>query len=168
MSKRFIVFFISFFFLANAVFIFSQLWKIYRIDQADVSPQRNFVPERGRYVGFPAKDDIEKINNADFFGRYGESRGEGNNGVSYKISSQGISDDVINNAPETRLAGKVTGLLFSDNPKHSLAIIERSGKQASYGMGDRIANSNVVVLRILQDKILLDENGYYALMILKD
>ncbi|VEI17127.1 Cholera toxin secretion protein epsC [Serratia plymuthica] len=168
MSKRFIVFFISFFFLANAVFIFSQLLKIYRIDQTDVSSRDNIVPERGRYVSFPAQDDIEKINNADFFGRYGENREEGNNGKSYKVSSQGINDDVINNAPETRLAGKITGLLFSDNHKHSLVIIERSGKQASYGMDDRIANSNVVVLRILQDKILLDENGYYALMILKD
>ncbi|WP_454877602.1 type II secretion system protein N [Serratia inhibens] len=168
MSKRFFIFFISFFFLTNVVFIFSQILKIYRIDQTDVSPRRNVVPENGRYVGFPAQDDIEKINSADFFGRYGENRGDGNKGVSYKISSQGPNDDVINNAPETRLAGKITGLLFSDNQKHSMVIIERAGKQASYGMGDRIADSNLVILRILQDKILLDENGYYASMILKD
>ncbi|MEE4409825.1 MULTISPECIES: type II secretion system protein N [unclassified Serratia (in: enterobacteria)] len=168
MSKRFIVFFISFFFLANVVFIFSQLWKIYRIDQAGVLSRSNIVPAERHYVGFPAQDDIEKINNAEFFGRYGERQGDRNNGMSYKISSQGLNDDVINNAPETRLAGRITGLLLSDDHKHSLVIIERAGKQASYGMGDRIAGSNLVILRILQDKILLDENGYYASMIFKD
>ncbi|MGB8667480.1 MAG: type II secretion system protein N, partial [Serratia inhibens] len=138
------------------------------IDQEDVSSRRNIEAEERRYVGFPAQEDIEKINSADFFGRYGERRGDRNNGMSYKISSQEINDDVINNAPETRLAGRITGLLLSDNHKRSLVIIERAGKQASYGMGDRIADSNVVILRILQDKILLDENGYYASMVLKD
>lgn len=167
MSKHF-VFFISFFFLVNVVFIISQLFNIYRVVQVDASLRHNIVPENGRYVGFPAKDDIEKINAVGFFGRHEEIRGGGNDGMSYKVNLQGINDDVINNAPETRLAGKITGLLLSDNHKYSLVVIERAGKQASYGMGDRIADSNVVILRILQDKILLDENGYYASMILKD
>lgn len=65
MSKHF-VFFISFFFLVNVVFIISQLFNIYRVVQVDASLRHNIVPENGRYVGFPAKDDIEKINAVGF------------------------------------------------------------------------------------------------------
>ncbi|MBO2006899.1 hypothetical protein J4732_11590 [Serratia marcescens] len=60
----------------------------------------------------------------------------------------------------------MAGLLFSDNAK-KLVIVEHGGKQTGYGVGDRLAGSNAIV-RIVKNKILLDENGYYATLTFKE
>lgn|GEM_PF-1010257 len=163
MSKRFIGYVFSFFFLLNLAFIFSQLWKITHIGAA-TEP----APAAPRYVGFPAADDAGVIGALNLFGRYAQTKGGQRGEEGYRVRPQGITDQIIRDAPESRLAGKITGLLLSGNENKSLVIIERAGKQASYGIGERIIDSNAVILRILHDKILLNENGYYASMILKE
>ncbi len=166
MIKQFIVFFISFFFLANLVFIFLQVWKIVNIDESVIKESGESASGQVRRVEFPLEDDIEKINSTSLFGRYEEARGGRPRG--YKVSEGEISTELIDNVPESRSAGKITGLLFSDNAKKSMVIVEHAGKQTGYGVGERIAGSNAVILRILKNKILLDENGYYGTLVLKE
>lgn len=163
MSKRFIGYIILLFFLLNLGFIGFQVWKIAHIGAAILPPLVG-----PRYVGFPAPDDTSIISAANLFGRYEQTKGAEEKVTKYKVRPQGITDEIIKYAPESQLTGKITGLLLSSNENKSLVIIERSGKQTGYGMGDRIVDSNVVILRILQNKIVLNENGYYASMILKD
>lgn len=163
MSKRFIGYVFSIFFILNLGFICFQTWKIAHIGTAILPPSVGPT----RYVGFPAPDDTSIIGTANLFGHYEQAKEFGEKQTRYKVRPQDITDEIINSAPESRLVGKITGLLLSSNENKSLVIIERSGKQNGYGIGDRIADSNVVILRILQNKILLNENGYYASMILK-
>ncbi|MGQ9883764.1 type II secretion system protein N [Serratia marcescens] len=49
-----------------------------------------------------------------------------------------------------------------------MVIVEHGGKQTGYGVGDRLAGSNAVIVRIVKNKILLDENGYYATLTFKE
>lgn len=62
-------------------------------------------------------------------------------------------------APETTLNVRLVGLVASANPQRSAAIIEQSGSQQTYIIGERIGNSRATVEQILPDRVLLDNGG---------
>lgn len=62
-------------------------------------------------------------------------------------------------APETTLNVRLVGLVASDRPERSAAIIEQGGSQQTYIIGERIGNSRASVEQILPDRVLLDNGG---------
>lgn len=164
MRKRLVNFFISFLFIVSLIFIFYQMWKVSNVDAIENQRLVGGITSSESIVLFPSESEVQEINDAYFFGKYMENENAAIKSKGFSVGAQEISEYVINNAPKTLLIGSITGLLLSGNDKKNLVIIERSGKQNSYSVGERIAGSNVVILRILEDKILLNENGYYALM----
>ena len=62
-------------------------------------------------------------------------------------------------APETTLNVRLVGLVASDRPELSAAIIEQGGSQQTYIIGERIANSRASVEQIFPDRVLLDNGG---------
>lgn len=62
-------------------------------------------------------------------------------------------------APETTLNVRLVGLVASAQPERSAAIIEQSGNQQTYIIGERIGNSRASVEQILPDRVLLDNGG---------
>ena len=62
-------------------------------------------------------------------------------------------------APETTLNVRLVGLVASDRPELSAAIIEQGGTQQTYIIGERIANSRASVEQIFPDRVLLDNAG---------
>lgn len=136
-------------------------------DKAIAEPRGEYARGQVRHIAFPPEYDVGKINGAHWFGRFQETRGD-EKARGYKVGEWDIGAELLANAPEAAARGKITGLLFSDNAKKSLVIIEHAGKQTGYGIGDRLAGSNAVIVRILKNKILLDESGYYATLTFKE
>lgn len=136
-------------------------------DGAPVEPSHENAPGPGHHIVFPQEEDIGKINDAHWFGRYQAAK-DGEKAHGYKVGEWAIGAELLANAPEAAALGKIAGLLFSDNAKKSLVIVEHGGKQTGYGVGDRLAGSNAVIVRIVKNKILLDENGYYATLTFKE
>lgn len=62
-------------------------------------------------------------------------------------------------APETTLNVRLVGLVASAQAERSAAIIEQSGRQQTYIIGERISNSRASVEQILPDRVLLDNGG---------
>ncbi|CAK9886795.1 MAG: Type II secretion system protein C [Candidatus Erwinia impunctatus] len=81
------------------------------------------------------------------------------------MTGEQISKDVLEHAPESKLTARITGLLFSEDRNKRVVILERSGNQESYGEGERIAGIKAEIVLILQDKLILNENGYYTRML---
>lgn len=119
------------------------------------------------YISFPQEDDIGKINNAHWFGHYQIAK-DGEKVHAYRVGDWAIGAELLANAPEAAALGKIAGLLLSDNAKKSLVIVEHDGKQTGYGIGGRLVGSNAVIVRIVKNKILLDENGYYVTLTFKE
>lgn len=69
------------------------------------------------------------------------------------------STQVTEDAPETTLNVRLVGLVASAEAERSAAIIEQSGKQQTYIIGERIGNSRASVEHILPDRVLLDHGG---------
>lgn len=65
-------------------------------------------------------------------------------------------------APETRLNLKLAGIILSDTPEMSRALIATSnGKQKSYAIGDNIDGASASVHEIHSDHIVLERSGRY-------
>lgn len=70
-----------------------------------------------------------------------------------------VQQVAANNAPKTSLNIRLLGVSASNVPERSAAIIERSGKQEVYVMGDKLNGTQVVIKEIYADRVILDNNG---------
>ncbi|MDX1706528.1 type II secretion system protein GspC [Pseudidiomarina sp.] len=65
----------------------------------------------------------------------------------------------IASAPKTSLNVRLLGVSASNYPQHSAAIIERSGQQEVYAIGDQLSGSQVTVEEIYADRVILNNQG---------
>lgn len=65
----------------------------------------------------------------------------------------------VANAPKTSLNVRLLGVSASNYPLRSAAIIERSGQQEVYVVGDQLSGSQVTVEEIYADRVILDNQG---------
>lgn len=65
---------------------------------------------------------------------------------------------VVTDAPQTRLNLKLTGLVSTTEAEFGAAIVEYQGNQATYGIGDKIEGTNVIVKEVFFDRIII-RNG---------
>lgn len=78
------------------------------------------------------------------------------------IFGQALAEDeeqAVVDAPETTLNVRLVGIAASGNPLLSAAVIEQSGSQRTYIIGDRIGNSRATVESIFPDRVILDNGG---------
>lgn len=62
-------------------------------------------------------------------------------------------------APLTRLNLRLLGVSASSVPERSAAIIEQAGQQSTYSPGDLLNNTQVKVLEIFADRVILENQG---------
>jgi len=74
------------------------------------------------------------------------------------ITEEVIVEDV-QDAPETKLNLMLSGVVASSNRTLAAAIIEKSGKQATYGLGDTIIGTRATLHNVLNDRVLIKQSG---------
>lgn len=65
----------------------------------------------------------------------------------------------VQDAPETRLNLKLSGVVATQNENTAAAIIENAGRQETYGIGDQITGTRASVDQILPDRVLIKQSG---------
>ncbi|KFZ31334.1 hypothetical protein IDSA_00955 [Pseudidiomarina salinarum] len=65
----------------------------------------------------------------------------------------------VASAPKTSLNVRLLGVSASNYPQHSAAIIERSGQQEVYVVGEQLSGSQVTVEEIYADRVILNNQG---------
>ncbi|WP_298440632.1 type II secretion system protein GspC [uncultured Ferrimonas sp.] len=77
-----------------------------------------------------------------------------------------VERDLINDAPKTTLRILLTGLVASSQEDRGIAIIESSGNQETYGIGDKIKSTNASLHEVYADRaIILNQGRYETLML---
>src|SRR5690554_3924378 len=71
-------------------------------------------------------------------------------------------------APKTSLNIRLLGVTASNIPERSAVIIERSGKQEVYVVGDKLEGTQVEITEIYADRVLLNNNGRRETLELED
>ncbi len=75
--------------------------------------------------------------------------------------------EVISDAPETRLSINLTGVVAATNDKTAgLAIIESQGRQETYGIDDVIKGTRAKLAKVLPDRAILDVGGRFETLML--
>ncbi|WP_407331893.1 type II secretion system protein GspC [Enterovibrio sp. 27052020O] len=91
---------------------------------------------------------LDQLANRHFFGRFSEKRAP----VEKK-------PEPVVDAPRTRLNLTLVGLVASSEPERGLAVIANRGAQKTYGVGEAIEGTRVIVRQVLNDRVILRNNG---------
>ncbi|QSX30239.1 type II secretion system protein GspC [Shewanella cyperi] len=74
--------------------------------------------------------------------------------------------EVITDAPKTSLSIQLTGVVASTAEQHGLAIIESSGGQETYALGDKIKGTSASLKEVYADRIIITNGGRYETLML--
>jgi general secretion pathway protein C len=74
------------------------------------------------------------------------------------LSAKPTEEKEVTDAPVTRLSLTLTGVVTSSLQEMGAAIIENSGKQETYGMGEKITNTNSTLKEVYRDRVII-KNG---------
>ncbi|MGF1769412.1 type II secretion system protein GspC [Enterovibrio makurazakiensis] len=83
-----------------------------------------------------------------FFGRFSE-----------KAAPVKKKPEPVVDAPRTRLNLTLVGLVASSEPERGLAVIANRGAQKTYGVGEAIEGTRVILRQVLNDRVILRNNG---------
>jgi general secretion pathway protein C len=104
-------------------------------------------------VNTQALDDTIQLQSLNLFGHQ--------DAAAAQAARQAV-DDIAANAETTSLAMQLQGIVYSDTIDEAVAIIEIKGTAAQYRIDDKLPFSHQVVLsRILPDRIIINNNGRY-------
>jgi general secretion pathway protein C len=78
------------------------------------------------------------------------------------------SKPVVQDAPETRLALSLVGVVSVEPAQKSLAIIANKGQQATYGIGERIDGTRAEVSAVYSDRVVINNAGRNETLMLLD
>ena len=91
--------------------------------------------------------DINAIQKLNLFGHYDEQ----------PVAK--VDEVISEEAPETSLNLTLKGVVASTDINTAAAIVENSGKQETYGIGDNIKGTRAVLERVYNDRILIKISG---------
>lgn len=91
--------------------------------------------------------DLSKLQSLNLFGNYNDSL------------TEKLTETMVENAPETRLKLVLSGVVASDNPDISAAIIEYQQQQETYGIDDVIKGTRASLEQVLIDRVIIKQSG---------
>ena len=72
----------------------------------------------------------------------------------------------ITDAPKTSLSIQLTGVVASTTEQKGLAVIESSGNQETYSLGDKIKGTSASLKEVYADRIIITNSGRYETLML--
>lgn len=92
-------------------------------------------------------NDIDPLLNAHLFGRYNETK-----------SVEPVKT-VIVDAPKTKLSLVLVGIVASNNPETSLAVISQRGTQNTYAIDEKIDGTEAILKAVFVDRVIIENAG---------
>jgi general secretion pathway protein C len=120
------------------------MWQIIPEPQMSATPSVTRAPVLSSASG-KSGGDISKIQQLNLFGN-----------AAAKPKVETVVD--VTDAPETRLNLTLTGVVASSEVEAGTAIIENSGSQAVYGLGEKIEGTNATLQKVYNDRVII-RNG---------
>jgi len=90
---------------------------------------------------------VKDIQSLNLFGAFSQNKQEK------------VEEVVIEDAPETRLKLILTGVVASSDKATAAAVIESSGKQETYSVGENIKGTRAVLENVFNDRVILKVSG---------
>ncbi|ASP48144.1 type II secretion system protein GspC [Cognaticolwellia beringensis] len=91
---------------------------------------------------------VEAIQSLNLFGVYSQQREE-------------RVEEVVEDAPETRLKLILTGVVASSDKATAAAVIQSAGKQETYSIGENIKGTRASLENVFNDRVILKVSGSF-------
>lgn len=88
--------------------------------------------------------DVTSIQKSELFGHYNQVA---------------PTAPVVRDAPKTKLSLTLMGVVASDAPDKSLAVIANKGSQSTYGLNEVIEGTRVKLKAVMPDRVIIDNEG---------
>lgn len=75
-------------------------------------------------------------------------------------------EEQMTDAPKTSLSIQLTGVVASTSQQKGLAVVESSGSQNTYGLGDKIKGTSASLKEVYADRIIITNGGRYETLML--
>jgi general secretion pathway protein C len=72
----------------------------------------------------------------------------------------------VEDAPPTRLKLTLTGVAASNDDSVAAAIIESSGQQETYGVGEKIKGTRATLRKVMPDRVIIEQSGKHETLML--
>lgn len=99
-----------------------------------------------------AATNVDAVKKLNLFGAFSEKKQE--------VKPQ------VDDAPQTRLRLTLAGVVASSDVKTAAAIIERNGKQETYGIGDKITGTRASLEQVFADRVIIKQSGRHETLML--
>lgn len=83
----------------------------------------------------------------------------------YVMKHNKLTDEFFLSCPVAKVSARVVGLVSDVNHSKDIAIIRYRGKEASYSVSDAL-DKEVNIVRIFRDRVIVDEHGYCAALLM--
>lgn len=83
----------------------------------------------------------------------------------YVMKNNKLTDDFYLSCPVAKVSASVVGLVSGNNNSKDIAVITYGGKEASYSVSDAL-DKEVNIVRIFRDRVIVDEHGYCAALLM--
>ncbi|WP_448213672.1 type II secretion system protein GspC [Colwellia sp. MEBiC06753] len=77
----------------------------------------------------------------------------------YQQAPKKAAVEVVEEAPETKLNLKLSGVVASSESEFAAAIIENQGSQETYGIGEKINGTRASLEKVYADRVLIKQGG---------
>lgn len=84
----------------------------------------------------------------------------------YRVGYLASDDPLLFQAPRSSLPARLVGVLSSSMHENSIAIIEQNKVQNSYSQGEKLPENHAVVIKIFDDRVIINHQGYYEALLL--
>lgn len=113
-----------------------------------------------------APENIQPVIELNLLGRPPVVRNWPEGEPRFQVRTPLPDDQLLLQAPLAKVNVRIVGIVSSRNPHKAMVIIEENNQQNSHVIGDKIGNQQYEVVRILTDRIIINENGYYAALVM--
>ena len=133
---------LSFLLVIYIAYVLAQLtWKVVPSNHIPAIIGQSSSPQSVKTVV-----DTDSILSLNLFGQFEQSA------VEQKLPE-------VSDAPETKLNLTLSGVVASSDAKIATAIIEKSGVQETYGIGDMIKGTRAQLTRVHADRVIIKQSG---------
>ena len=138
---------VSFLLVAYVAYLIAQITWLALTPEVTQPNSTVISKSSGRESGSQSEQlSIQELQSLNLFGQYND-----------KPVEKAVA--AVKDAPETRLKLTLSATVASDDVSVAAAIIENSGKQETYGVGDKITNTRATLEKVMMDRVIIKQLG---------
>ncbi|CAM3446115.1 type II secretion system protein GspC [Parendozoicomonas haliclonae] len=120
----------------------SLFWVMFPAADAGKAPA--WSPDQNSISSIPSSVRYSALDSLEIFG---------------PVAQQPVRPAENENVPASRIKARITGMLVSNSPEHSLVILKEQSRESSYRVGEKLKSANATIIAIEPGRVIVETRG---------